>query len=104
MTTEPNGLAAAEAILSQLDEDVTRLWTTKGPKGKQIAEFLFTPPGGQAARVIALALPSGRHQFYAPCGIALPPVVEAEAEGEKQADSEPETKLADTGKKGAKTE
>ena len=77
MTTEPNGLAAAEAILAQLDEDVTRLWTTKGPKGKMIAEFLFTPPGGQAARVIALALPSGRHQFYAPCGIAMPAPEEA---------------------------
>lgn len=77
MTDQLTGLAAAEAILAQVDEDVTRLWTTKGPKGKEIAEFLFTPPGGQAARVIALALPSGRHQFYAPCGIAVPPVADA---------------------------
>lgn len=72
MTEQLTGLAAAEAILAQVDGDVTLLWTTKGPKGKQIAEFLFTPPNGQAARVIALALASGRHQFYAPCAIAMP--------------------------------
>ena len=75
--TEPNGLAAAEAVLAQFDEDVTRLWTTKAPKGKAIAEFLFTPPGGQAARMIVLAFPSGRHQFYAPCMIAPPAPEEA---------------------------
>jgi len=102
MTDQPNGLAAAEAQLAQLDEDVTRLWTTKGPKGKSIAEFLFTPPGGQAARVIALALPSGRHQFYAPCGIALPLVVDKP--DEPMNEDVAAFAEAVTGKKGAKAD
>lgn len=60
--TVPTGLSAAEDRLAETDEDVTQMWTAKGPKHgriEQIGAFLHS---GQV--VIALAYKSGKYKLF----------------------------------------